>query len=78
MQVLLTCLRSSESGWPMPPAAPSTETLACLGAETLKFLLPTFKKLQAARLTKLAIATPEHLSVKNVILCCARRQKSIH
>ena len=48
----------------MPPAAPKTETLACLGAVTLKFLLPTLRKLRAALLTILAIATGGKVDVR--------------
>ena len=50
----------------MPPAAPRTETLACLGAETLKFLLPTLKNWQVALLTILAITTEDKVWVKRV------------
>lgn len=56
----------------MPPAAPSTETLACFGADTLNPLEPALSALLAARLINPAIAK-KHVDCY-VSACCARRQ----
>ena len=59
-----TCLSRSERGWPIPPAAPKTATLACLGADTLKLRLPAPTKLQATFFMNPAIASTVRVMIE--------------